>query len=85
MATMCRTQVQLTAQKARALRRLAAERGVSMAELIRRGVDVILETASEPDYEEKVQRALAAVGMVKEGPSDMSERLDDYVAEAWGE
>jgi Arc/MetJ-type ribon-helix-helix transcriptional regulator len=85
MATMRRTQVQLTAEQVKALRRLAAERGVSMAELIRQGVDTVLETASEPSWEEKVQRALAAAGMVKEGPTDMSERFDDYLAEAWGQ
>lgn len=85
MGTMVRTQVQLTPRQIHALRSLAAQRGVSIAELIRRGVDVILETAAEPDREEKVRRALAAAGMIKEGPSDMSERLDDYLAEAWGQ
>lgn len=82
---MARTQVQLTNAQLQGLRNLAAQRGVSIAELIRNGVDVILEGATEPSYEERMQRALAAVGMVKEGPTDMSERWDDYVAEAFSE
>lgn len=36
---MVRTQVQLTAEQVRALRRMAAREGVSVAELIRRSVD----------------------------------------------
>ena len=82
---MPRITVRLTEEQAETLRRLAAERGVSQAELIRRGVDLLLQTATEPDYEEKKRRALAAAGMVKEGPTDMSERWDDYVAEAFAE
>ena len=39
---MVRTQIQLTEEQARRLKALAAEQGVSMAELIRRSVDTVL-------------------------------------------
>jgi len=37
--TMVRTQIQLTEEQARALKEIAAARGESMAEVIRRAVD----------------------------------------------
>ena len=39
---MVRTQIQLTKQQSATLRKLAASRGVSAAELIRQGVDLYL-------------------------------------------
>ena len=45
---MVRTQIQLTEEQARRLRAMSAEQGVSMAELIRRSVDALLNGGS-PD------------------------------------
>jgi predicted Ser/Thr protein kinase len=78
---MVRTQIQLSQQQLNALRRLAAERGVSVAELVREGVDTVLQGVSKIS-EEKRRRALSVVGKFHSGRSDLSTRHDDYFAEA---
>jgi len=75
---MIRTQIQLTEEQARALRELAAEQGVSMAELIRRGVERVL---AENNEREKWERASAIVGRFHGGPTDVSRNHDKYLAE----
>ena len=78
---MRRTQIQLPDEDARALKELAARRGVSMAQMIRDGVANILR---ESDNARKWQRALALVGRFSSGKSDISERHDDYLSEDFG-
>lgn len=75
---MVRTQIQLTEEQARALKEMAAQRGVSMAELIRQAVDRILE---EGDQAEKWRRALAIIGRYHSGERDISAEHDRYLAE----
>lgn len=75
---MIRTQIQLTEDQAHALKELAARRDVSMAELIRQGVERIL---AESDRREKRRRALAVIGRFDAGPVDVAERHDAYLAE----
>ncbi|HXJ64649.1 MAG TPA: CopG family transcriptional regulator [Actinomycetota bacterium] len=77
---MIRTQMQLREDQVRALKRRAAERGVSMAELIRDAVDRELE---RDDEEAKWERAFAVMGKFRSGLADVSERHDDYLAEAY--
>jgi 16S rRNA U516 pseudouridylate synthase RsuA-like enzyme len=52
-----RTQVQLTEEQARQLRRLAAERGVSVAQLIRESVEALLERSAVSRDQELRRRA----------------------------
>lgn len=75
---MIRTQVQLTEEQAKKLKRVAADRGVSVAHLIRDAVDRVLE---ENDLEAKWERAMAVVGKFRSGKHDISERHDEYLAE----
>jgi Arc/MetJ-type ribon-helix-helix transcriptional regulator len=75
---MVRTQIQLTEEQARRLKRRAAQRGVSMATVIRQAVDRVL---ADDDRESKRQRALSAAGKFRSGRSDIAERHDDYLAE----
>jgi Arc/MetJ-type ribon-helix-helix transcriptional regulator len=78
-----RTQVQLTDQQTEALKRLAQQRGVSVAELVREGVDLLLQTAGSPiSREERIRRALAASGRFHSDVGDLSIRHDDYFAES---
>ena len=79
---MTRTQIQLTDEQAKELRRLAAERGVSTAALIRQGVDLLLRSARATNRDERKQRALAASGSYRSGLGDLSARHDEYFAEA---
>jgi predicted DNA-binding protein len=77
---MERTQISLTQDQMRRLRRASALRGVSMAHLIREAVDAYV-----PDGEltraKMIERALAAAGRYRSGASDVAERHDDYLAE----
>jgi hypothetical protein len=77
---MVRTQIQLTENQVRRLKRRAAERGVSMAELIRRAVDQSFEP---DDMDAKWERALSVVGKFRSDVPDLSERHDDYLADAF--
>ena len=80
---MVRTQIQLTREQAEAIKREVAERGASMAEIIRLCIDAHLRDVHRPSEEELRRRAASIVGMIKDGPSDMSRRHDDYLAEAY--
>jgi hypothetical protein len=79
---MIRTQVQLTEDHMRVLKRLAAERGVSVATLIREGVDFLIRTAGVGDKERR-ERALAAAGRFHSGYSDLAAEHDRHLAQAY--
>ena len=80
---MIRTQVQLTEEQARALRDLASVRQVSVAELIRQGVDTLIQSSGATDAEERRKRAIVAAGRFRSGASDISAKHDEYLAEAF--
>ena len=82
---MVRTQVQLTEKQYKALRKVAAKEGISMAEVIRRALDRVVEVESLPDREEIRRRAIAAIGSCHSDVSDLSTRHDDYLAEIYSE
>jgi hypothetical protein len=80
---MTRTQVQLTESQVEALKRLARTRGVSIAELVREGVDLLLRSAgSTLSYDERTRRMLELSGRYNSGLRDLSTRHDDYFVEA---
>jgi Ribbon-helix-helix protein, copG family len=80
---MIRTQIQLTEAQAEKAKRLAAERGVSIAEVIR---DLIDREPEGDDRAARFARALAAIGRGgfrdREGKNDVSVEHDRYLAEA---
>ena len=63
------------------LRRLAAEKGLSIAELIRQGVDAYLRSQQRVDREELISRARKIRGKYFSGHHDISENHDEYLAE----
>lgn len=79
---MFRTQIQLTEEQARALKRLAAKKGASVSELIRQSVDHLLQSAAMVDPKDQRLRAIAAAGKLRNGPPDLSLEHDKYLAEA---
>lgn len=81
---MIRTQIQLTDEQATALKRLAAERNESVAELIRRGVDTLLRSISPVGPDERRRRAIAVAGRFRSGRTDLSTQHDRHLAEAYG-
>lgn len=82
---MIRTQIQLTEEQARSLKRLASEQQVSVAELIRQSVDHFVRASQGPSTEERKLRAIAAVGRYRSGCSDLSEEHDSYLEESYGQ
>jgi len=80
---MVRTQIQLPEQQVTLLKRLAAQQHVSMAELIRRAVDLFTLSPDATNIMERRKRAIAAVGRFHSGRGDLASRHDDYLAEAF--
>jgi hypothetical protein len=80
---MVRTQIQLTEDHLRRLKKLARREGVSVAEVIRRCVTRFLET-EEPARAELYARAAGLIGAFKDmdGATDLSVHHDRYLDEA---
>ncbi len=79
---MVRTQIQLSEDEVAAVKRLARERSVSMAAVIREAVDQYVERESGVPLEERWRRSLAAVGAFRSGVPDLSQRHDEEFAAA---
>ncbi len=82
---MVRTQIQLTEEQAKALKRLARRSRSSMAEVIRRSIDRYLSASVDRDRNELVRRARAVAGRFHSGAGDLSARHDQHLAETYGE
>jgi len=79
---MHRIQVSLTDQQERALRDMARMRRSSISALIREGVDLVLK----PNFNDRsvaLERARTVLGAFDSSASDVSERHDHYLAEAY--
>jgi hypothetical protein len=75
-------QIQLSQAQADAVRQAARREGVSQAEIVRRALLGYLAGAVKPDRQAGRVKALAAMGSVLTEHTDLSERHDDYFAEA---
>ena len=82
---MVRTQIQLSEDEATAVKRLASERSVSMAAVIRAAVDQYVSRESGVSIDERWRQSLAAVGGLRSGRSDLSQTHDDEFAAAASE
>jgi len=80
---MVRTQIQLTDEQAKRIKQVASQTGVSMAELIRRGVEKVLSDVPEPSPDELVRRAIAAAGKFHSLTRDAAIHHDDYLSDAF--
>lgn len=80
---MIRTQIQMTEEQAKALKELSARHGKSIAELIRMGVDALLQSQGEISEKERIQRALSVVGKFRTGDTDLAQEHDRYLGEAF--
>jgi hypothetical protein len=63
------------------LRAIAQSRNMSVADLIREGVDRLLAEVDVERVPLEDDPILQIIGLVEGGPSDMAERHDDYLAE----
>lgn len=75
MMSLVRTQVQFTEEQWHTLRRLSAQRGKSMAELVRQSVEHEIKHASG------LGSLLAAAGKFSSGRGNVSVDHDRYLAE----
>jgi hypothetical protein len=77
-----RTQIRLTAQQARQLRDEARERGLSLAEIIRRHVEKGLSEET-PNRAAPYERAARVIGRFRDrrGARDISSKHDRYLDE----
>jgi Ribbon-helix-helix protein, copG family len=80
---MVRTQIQLTEEQARKVKKIAASRGVAMAEVIRNAVEGVIESNSGTMSEVRRTRAIEILGKFRSGKKDVSKRHDAYLAETW--
>jgi peptide/nickel transport system permease protein len=80
---MVRTQIQLTEEQARAVRKMARAEGVSVAEVIRRAIGKIMRAEKSIDEEERHKRALEIAGKFRSGKRNISRKHDVYLEEAY--
>jgi hypothetical protein len=80
---MVRTQIQLTTDQARNLKKMALARQTSVAELIRQAVDDLIKTNARMDTLETKKRALDIVGKYRSGKKDISRKHDAFLSEAF--
>lgn len=78
---MVRTQIQMTEEQIKRLKRMASIEHRSMAELIRQAVDIFITSKRGADIIERQKRAIAAAGRFHSRLSDISESHDKYLAE----
>ncbi len=80
---MIRTQIQLTEKQSKLLKAAAARKGISVAELIRQGIDIALLQETAPSPKQLIERALRATGQFHSSRHDVSRRHDRYLGEAF--
>jgi hypothetical protein len=78
---MVSTEVELTEEQMARLRKVSEETGKSMSELVRLGVDFYL--SSRKDVRERAKNAAGRFASGPDGPHDVSENHDKYLAEAF--
>lgn len=79
---MIRTQIQLTSEQARSLKRIAVREKKSVSELIRLSVDALIHSNGIDNQSDLRQKAIAAAGQLK-GPENLAENHDNYLSEAY--
>ena len=80
---MVRTQIQLTEDQAKALKKIAQSRHLSVAELIRKAVDTVIKSSNVTSVEERHKRAMEIVGKFGSGKRDVSKKHDLYLTDAY--
>jgi hypothetical protein len=77
-----RTQIQLTSEQVRSLKRIAVREKKSVSELIRLSVDALIHSNGIDNRSDLRQKAIAVAGQLK-GPENLAENHDNYLSEAY--
>ena len=78
---MVRTQIQLTEDQAARMKSAAQRKGVSMAELIRQAIEMLLDKGSDKSEVELRRRAIEAAGRFHSGRKNVARNHDGYLSE----
>ena len=81
---MVRTQIQLTEDQALILKKMAAKQRKSMAELIRRAIDQMVDSSTQGVTKACREKARAVSGKFRSGIHDLSTDHDRYLSEDFG-
>ena len=80
---MKRTQIQITEEQSKILKKIAKEENVSVAKLIRTGIDDMIQSHMIIDKKERKKRAIeAAYKPFHSGKTDISENHDKHFTES---
>lgn len=79
---MVRTQITLTEAQHRRLLRVARERGVSMAEVVRQAVETVVPD-EDAEMLRRWERAKGVIGAFDSGGLNIAERHDEYLGDEW--
>ena len=80
---MVRTQIQLTEAQARKIKKAAMDQGTSVAEVIRRAVENMVQSSAKMTIQERTRRAMEIAGKFRSGKRNISGKHDKYLAEAY--
>lgn len=78
---MVRTQIQLTPEQARSLKRMSIKEGKSVAELIRISIDSMLRSGGVKDQDDLRHKAVNTAGKLH-GPENLAAEHDRFMVEA---
>jgi len=78
---MIRTQIQLTEKQSKSIKKIAYARKVSMAMVIREGMEAYLQYATPVSSEERQQRALSISGRFHSKHRNLAANHDQYLVE----
>jgi RecA/RadA recombinase len=82
---MVRTQIQLTEAQAKTIKKVAMEKGTSIAEVIRQAVENMGQSSTKASTEERIRRAIEIAGKFRSGKRNVSRKHDEYLTEAYGQ
>jgi hypothetical protein len=81
---MYRTQIQIREDQSKKLKEMAAEYNISVAELIRQSIDLLIDQKSDDlTIEERWQQTFSIKGKYASDVTDLSTNHDKYLAEAY--
>jgi metal-responsive CopG/Arc/MetJ family transcriptional regulator len=80
---MVRTQIQLTEAQVSKIKKAAMDQGTSVAEVIRRAVENMVQSSAKMSIQERAKRAIEIAGKFRSGKKNIARKHDEYLAEAY--
>ena len=80
---MKRTQIQLTDKQYKLIKKLSAEKDISMAEIIREALSFYSASTALIDRDTRIRDALSIIGKYSSGRKDISINHDEYLEKAF--